>query len=149
MLTVSLAQPDDATEIQQIYLALGRPARAELLSEHYLVVREPTCLAGCAAVRLIATRERTQGYLYGLAVRNEFQRRGIGRALTEARLERIRCCGGTDAIALAMFWNVGFFRRLGFVTVRREELSLEVRELPDFRDTRYRRSAVVYKRVTG
>jgi len=87
--------------------------------------------------------ERKEGYLYGLAVQKSFHRKGAGRALTEARVDRVRDFGGSQAIALAMFWNISFFRKLGFDTVPRDSLSLAMRDLSDFRDARYRRSAVL------
>jgi ribosomal protein S18 acetylase RimI-like enzyme len=102
---------------------------------------------GCAAVQLVMLDSGLEGYLYGLAVRKEFQRKGIGAALTEARMERVRANDGTRGIALAMFWNIGFFKKLGFETVRRHDLLPAILELPDFVDVRYRRSAVVVRRV--
>ena len=58
---------------------------------------------------------------------------------------RVRDFGGSRAIALAMFWNINFFRKLGFHTAPRDSLSFAIRDLSDFRDVRYRRSAVVQK----
>jgi N-acetylglutamate synthase-like GNAT family acetyltransferase len=89
--------------------------------------------------------EGKEGYLYGLAVQKSFHRNGAGRALTKARVDRVRDFGGSQAIALAMFWNINFFRKLGFDTVPRDSLSSAMRDLSDFRDVRYRRSAVVRK----
>jgi N-acetylglutamate synthase-like GNAT family acetyltransferase len=149
MLTISPANDEDIADIQRIYVCLRRPARQRLEVEEYLVARDDGDVIGCAAVQLIESANESEGYLYGLGVKKEFQRRGIGRALTEARVERVRSVGGGHAVALAMFWNVNFFRRLGFVTTSRESLSPQMRTLPDFCDTRYRRSAVVRKRVAA
>lgn len=96
-------------------------------------------LVGCAAVRLTSTG----GYLYGLAVRRENQRRGIGSALTHARVHRVREDGGRLAAVLAMFWNVRFFKRLGFRLTPRKELAPSIQQLADFRDPLYRRSAAL------
>jgi len=98
-------------------------------------------------VQLVAVENGLEGHLYGLAVRKEFQRKGIGTALTEARMERVRASHGSQGVALAMFWNIGFFKRLGFETVRRRDLVTAILALPDFVDVRYRHSAVVVRRV--
>jgi N-acetylglutamate synthase-like GNAT family acetyltransferase len=96
-------------------------------------------LVGCAAVRLTSTG----GYLYGLAVRRENQRLGIGSALTLARVHRIREHGGRLAAVLAMFWNVRFFTRFGFRLTPKKELAASIQRLADFRDPLYRRSAAL------
>jgi N-acetylglutamate synthase-like GNAT family acetyltransferase len=87
------------------------------------------------------------GYLYGLAVRHDSQHSGIGTALTLARIHRVRQRGGNLAVLMAMFWNVGFFRKLGFETVSRGELAPAIRRLADFQNPRYKRSAVLSARV--
>ena len=147
MFDVSSARSGDISQIQESYLALRRPKRPDLRLEDYLVARHCGSLVGCAAVQLVMLDSGLEGYLYGLAVRKEFQRKGIGAALTEARMERVRANDGTRGIALAMFWNIGFFKKLGFETVRRHDLLPAILELPDFVDVRYRRSAVVVRRV--
>ena len=98
-------------------------------------------------MQLVTVGSGCEGYLYGLAVRKEYQRKGIGTALTEARIDRVRKNRGTRATALAMFWNVGFFRGLGFATIRRSELPPAILALDDFVDGRYRRSAVMVRSV--
>ena len=148
MFKISRAEHADIADVQRLYLELRRPLRRQLEMEEYLVARVEGRLIGCAAVHLITSAKRCEGYLYGLGVHKEFQRRGIGRALTEARVDLVCSFGGSQAAALAMFWNVEFFRRLGFVTVPRDSLSPEMRKLSDFCDNRYRRSAVMLKKVT-
>jgi N-acetylglutamate synthase-like GNAT family acetyltransferase len=145
MFDVFSARSGDVSEIQEIYVALRRPKRPSVRLEDYFVARHCGSLVGCAAVRLVAVDSGLEGYLYGLAVRKEFQRKGIGAALTQARMECVRASQGTRVIALAMFWNVAFFKRLGFETVSRHDLSPTILELPDFADVRYRRSAVVVR----
>jgi N-acetylglutamate synthase-like GNAT family acetyltransferase len=147
MFDVSSARSDDVREIQAIYVALRRPKRPTVRLEDYLVARHCGSLVGCAAVQLVAVDSGLEGYLYGLAVRKEFQRKGIGAALTEARIERVQASHGIRVTALAMFWNVAFFKRLGFETVKRHDLLPAILELPDFVDVRYRRSAIVARSV--
>jgi N-acetylglutamate synthase-like GNAT family acetyltransferase len=147
MFDVSAARSDDLREIQAIYIALRRPQRPKVRLEDYFVALQGGSLVGCAAVQLVAMDSGLEGYLYGLAVRREFQRQGIGAALTEARIERVQASHGTRVTALAMFWNVAFFKRLGFETVKRHDLLPAILELSDFVDVRYRRSAVVVRSV--
>jgi N-acetylglutamate synthase-like GNAT family acetyltransferase len=138
------ALPSDRMAIYRIYRSLNRPRRRIWISE-YLVAEGNGQVLGCAAVRMFAKG----GYLYGLAVRRDSQRSGIGAALTRARMSKIRNHGGDLAVVLAMFWNVGFFRKLGFATVRREELDSAIRRLADFRNPLYKRSAVLSAKVMG
>jgi hypothetical protein len=58
-------------------------------------------------------------------------------------MDEIRRSGGSLAVVMAMFWNVGFFRKLGFATTRRDELPVTVRRIADFRNPLYNRSAVL------
>jgi N-acetylglutamate synthase-like GNAT family acetyltransferase len=148
MFMISRARHEDIADIQRLHQELRRPLRQQFEMEEYLVARVEGRLIGCAAVHLISSAKEGEGYLYGLGVHKEFQRRGIGRALTEARIDLVRSFGGSQATALAMFWNVTFFRRLGFVTIPRDSPSTDMRKLSDFCDTRYRRSAVMLRKVT-
>ncbi len=137
------AVESDLSEIQTLYLIAGRPARSPPRVAEYLIASTPDQLLGCAGVHHLAEN----GYLYGLAVHPAFRRRGIGSALTVARVERLRSRNAQRAIALAMFWNVRFFRNLGFQVMRRADLPEIVLRLPDFEDVTYRRSAVVVKNI--
>ena len=136
------AAPSDSPEIRRIYRSLNRPNRSVRHSE-YLVAVSPAGVIGCAAVRMF----HGGGYLYGLAVQRECQRSGVGSALTLARVDRIRAVGASLAVVMAMFWNVGFFRKLGFTGVRRENLPPSVTRLADFRNPLYKRSAVLWRTV--
>jgi len=142
------ARPEDAAGIQEIHETLHRPLRPETRVEEYLVAhKEGSGLVGCAAVAMVPTEDGFAGYLYGLAVRKQCQRQGVGAALTLARVERIQQQQGHLAIGLAMFWNIGFFRKLGFETVKRGSLPKELVQWKDFSDHRYRHSAVISRRV--
>jgi N-acetylglutamate synthase-like GNAT family acetyltransferase len=138
------AMVNDRLAIRRIYRSLNRPGRRVWISE-YLVAEGNDQILGCAAVRKFPQG----GYLYGLAVLRDAQRSGIGTALTRARVDAIRTSGGDLAVVMAMFWNVGFFRKLGFATTPREELPLTVRRLSDFRNPIYKRSAILCARFTA
>jgi N-acetylglutamate synthase-like GNAT family acetyltransferase len=133
------AQKSDVPGIRDLYRSTGRPRRAVVRSAEYFVAFEDQRLVGCAAVRPVGDG----GYLYGLAVHSDYRRRRIGSALTVARLRRVRQRGGKVAIVLAMFWNVRFFKRLGFELIRRDGLPRIYRRITDLRDPLYRRSAVL------
>ena len=148
MIAISPATAEDLGDIQSIYSALGRPARLGIECAEYFIARSDSLTVGCAGVHVLKTAIGDVGYLFGLGVLKKFQRNGIGRALTEARLTRVTECGGVDAVALAMFWNVAFFRHLGFETIPRNELREEFGSLSDFCDPKYKRSAVMHRTLT-
>jgi N-acetylglutamate synthase-like GNAT family acetyltransferase len=133
------AEKSDVPWIRELYRSTGRPRRGVVRCAEYFVAIEDRRLVGCAAVRAVADG----GYLYGLAVHSDYRRRRIGSALTVARLRRVRRGGGKLAIVLAMFWNVRFFKRLGFKLVRRDLLPRTYRRVADLRNPLYRRSAVL------
>lgn len=134
------ASPEEVKEIRKIHGELHRPKRPVRASE-YLVAVDSQRVVACAAVRMF----KGGGYLYGLAVERKSQRCGVGAALTRARMDLIRERGESLAVVLAMFWNVNFFRKLGFQTVRREELPAAVRRIADFRKPEYKHSAVLWQ----
>jgi GNAT superfamily N-acetyltransferase len=69
---------------------------------------------------LCAERERDVLHLWELGVRQEWQRRGVGRALVVTALEEARRCG-LSAATLTTFtniaWNAPFYTQLGFETL--------------------------------
>jgi N-acetylglutamate synthase-like GNAT family acetyltransferase len=132
----------DRRSIVQLHRSLHRPLRRVLISEYFVAEREGE-IVGCAAVRVFPTA----GYLYGLAVRQDCRRAGIGAALVSARMAAIAGAERKVAVLLAMFWNVAFFRKLGFATVRRDELPPMIRRIGDLRNPRYKRSAVLWTKV--
>lgn len=126
--------------MRDLYRRTGRPARRTLRVAEYLVAIQRGNVVGCAGVRSV----KDAGYLYGLVVHPDWRRRGIGSNLTRARLDRLRRGRSNTAVVLAMFWNVRFFRRLGFELVRRESLPLALQRIADLRNPVYRRSAVLW-----
>lgn len=138
------ALPAESKDIRRIHGDLHRPKRPVRVAE-YLVATDSQRVLGCAAVRMF----QGGGYLYGLAVERNSQKSGIGSALTHARVDLIGARGQSIAIVLAMFWNVKFFRNLGFLGVRRNELPPAVRRLSDFRNPAYKHSAVLWQKLAG
>jgi N-acetylglutamate synthase-like GNAT family acetyltransferase len=143
-ISIRPALPAESREIRRIHSDLHRPKRPVRVAE-YLVATDSERVLGCAAVRMFPGG----GYLYGLAVERKSQRSGIGSALTGARVDLIRAKGQSIAVVLAMFWNVKFFRNLGFIGVRRNELPSAVKRLSDFRNPAYKHSAVLWQKLAG
>lgn len=140
VISIRAALPVDAKEIRRIHQELRRPRRAVRVSE-YLVAVGPQGVVGCAAVRIFSGG----GYLYGLAVQRKSQKSGVGSALTRARVDVIRERNQKLVVVLAMFWNVAFFRKLGFQSVGRDQLPAAVRRLADFQNSKYKHSATLWQ----
>lgn len=110
------ALDDDSNSIRALHKALNRPMRGDSVSSEYFVVSTPQqSIVGCAAVRKI----NSIGYLYGLGVDKSWRRCGIGHALTQERLEWLKVNGAATAYVLAMFWNIRFFKKHGFLLAER------------------------------
>jgi len=144
-LEIRQAEPSDGRWIVDLHRAMSRPLREGMDCSEYWLALSDERRVGCAGVSLLPDG----GYLYGLSVLKSYRSQGIGAALTEARVERVRAHGGSFAFALAMFWNVRFFRRLGFDTFPRKDLPETVLRLSDLSNPLYRRSAVLLKRLDG
>jgi N-acetylglutamate synthase-like GNAT family acetyltransferase len=127
-LEIKKAAQSDASAILDLYVALNRPRRRLRIRE-YFVAQVGAKVVACGAVRRI---ENT-GYLYGLAVVKEWRRVGIGSELILRRLGELRKCRIRSAVLLTMFWNVTFFRRLGFQPVARTAVHPALRRVNDFR----------------
>jgi N-acetylglutamate synthase-like GNAT family acetyltransferase len=132
--------PLEASQIRRLHEELRRPKRPVRVSE-YLVAVDAERVVGCAAVRMF----QGGGYLYGLGVKRELRRRGVGSALTRARVTAICQADGHIAVVLAMFWNVKFFKNLCFQSVRRADLPAIIRHLADFKNPVYKHSAVLWQ----
>jgi N-acetylglutamate synthase-like GNAT family acetyltransferase len=97
-------------------------------------------IVGCAAVR----KRGYVGYLYGLTVDKPWRRQGIGHALTRARLEWLRNEQVQSAFVMAMFWNIRFFRKHGFILTNRRTIGAVQSLHSDFSDGWSRRSALLF-----
>lgn len=140
-LEIRPAADSDVEWIRSFNILTRRPDRQLILWREYFVAWIGEERVGCAAVERLAEG----GYLYGLSVQPNYRRSGIGSALTRARVEHVRAWNGKFAVALAMFWNLRFFRGLGFDNVPKASLPEAVTQLPDFRNSALRRSAAVLK----
>lgn len=133
----------DVEWIRSFSMLTRRPCRPTIRRLEYFVAWTGGERVGCSAVERVADG----GYLYGLTVHPDYRRGGIGSALTRVRVERIGLWNGRFAVALAMFWNLRFFRGLGFEHVSKASLPEAVTRLPDFRNPELRRSTAVLQRL--
>jgi N-acetylglutamate synthase-like GNAT family acetyltransferase len=96
-------------------------------------------IVGCAAVR----KRGKVGYLYGLAVDKAWRRQGVGHTLTCERLNWLCTQRATSALVLAMFWNVKFFKKHGFILTNKSTFTRLERLHCDFSDRWGTRSALL------
>src|SRR5262249_26350449 len=116
------ATTQDQDSIRHLQARLNRPSRSDSVVVEYFVALSGVALVGCAGVR----QRNGSGYLYGLAVDKPWRKRGIGHALTSARLDWLSQQRTQTVYVLAMFWNVPFFQRHGFTVIdKKSALSLK------------------------
>ena len=77
--------------------------------------------AGCQLAvdtypRVIKQTERCFGYIWHVLVRPEFQRRGIGRDLTQAAVDYLRDLGCTTIVLNASEAGAPLYRSMGFAS---------------------------------
>jgi len=135
------AREQDCGLICAIQRELKRPLRDQYSTSEYLIAWHDGVAVGCAATAL----HQNGGYFYGLAVKREWQRQGIGGQLMEARVDALLNLRMEYAVALAMFWNSRFFRNHGFVPVKRSDLPPSASYHADLSNPAYRRSAVMLR----
>lgn len=135
------ARQVDWSTILTLQVAENRPRRKDSSVTEYLVAKVGNDLVGCVAGRY----KGEVGYLYGLVVGRQWRRRGIGHALTDQCLAHLQSQSATKVFALAMFWNVHFFKRHDFVVTKRSTLSNLMYLHEDFREEWGRHSALLCK----
>ena len=138
------AERADLDEILSIHQELKRPSRDRYSLTDFLVAEANGAVIGCAGSEL----HEDGAYFYGLAVRRKWQRQGVGGMLMQARLDALERTGAEYAVALAMFWNSRFFRKFLFAPVKRQEIPLSAQVIPELVDPRFRRSAVMLRRMS-
>jgi N-acetylglutamate synthase-like GNAT family acetyltransferase len=138
---IRAARDQDSELIRKIQVDLKRPVRAGYSAGEYLIAWHGNVAIGCAAT----SPQPGGGYFYGLAVKREWQRKGIGGQLMRARLDRLRTVRAGYAVALVMFWNSRFFRAHGFAPFKRGELSLLGANHSDLTNPVFLRSAVMLR----
>ena len=89
--------------------------------KEYLVAEVDGAVVACAALKVYS---QTLAEIAALAVREDQQGRGHGRALVEALLAQARDAGLVEVLALTR--KPAFFTRLGFVAAQREHFPLKV-----------------------
>jgi N-acetylglutamate synthase-like GNAT family acetyltransferase len=90
-------------------------------------------MLGCAAL------EKAGGYavVHSVSVEKSWRRHGIGTTLMRRCLKDAKS-RGFQAIGLTtIFWNIRFFKRMGFRTVSREKLPASLQEHPDFSSRKF------------
>jgi N-acetylglutamate synthase-like GNAT family acetyltransferase len=140
---IRIARVQDCDLIQALQRELSRPLREQYCAREYLIAWREGIAVGCAATSL----HQNGGYFYGLAVKREWQRQGIGGQLMEARVDALLDLRAEYAVALAMFWNSRFFRNHGFAPVKRSDLPLSASCHEDLSNPAYRRSAVMLRNL--
>jgi N-acetylglutamate synthase-like GNAT family acetyltransferase len=138
---IRVAREQDCELIRKIQVDLKRPVRADYRAGEYLIAWHGNVAIGCAATSM----QPGGGYFYGLAVKREWQRKGIGSQLMEARLDSLRAVHAGYAVALVMFWNSRFFRAHGFAPFKRGELALLGASHSDLTNPVFLRSAVMLR----
>jgi N-acetylglutamate synthase-like GNAT family acetyltransferase len=138
---IRTARETDCELIRKIQLDLKRPPREDYRADDFLIAWQDKIAIGCAATSVLPGG----GYFYGLAVRREWQRKGIGSQLMRARLDSLRAAHARYAVALVMFWNSRFFRAHGFSPIKRSELPRLGAAHSELTNPAFRRSAVMLR----
>jgi amino-acid N-acetyltransferase len=120
MVLVRKAKIRDVKEIHSLILPFASEGRLlpRSLSELYARVRDffvaedDGRVIGCAALKIIWD---DLSEIASLAVKSEYQRKGIGRQLVEACLEEAKSLGLPRTFVLT--YETAFFERLGFKVV--------------------------------
>jgi amino-acid N-acetyltransferase len=89
--------------------------------KEYVVAEAGGELVGCGSLKIYS---QDLAEVAGLAVRDAWQGRGIGRGLLETLMAEARAVGLTEVLALTR--KPAFFLQLGFVPAEREHFPLKV-----------------------
>jgi N-acetylglutamate synthase-like GNAT family acetyltransferase len=133
------AHKADWPAIVDLQSAENRPMHQDSRVSEYFVAKVDHELVGCVAGRC----KGEIGYLYGLVVRKEWRRQGIGHALTGQCLAHLQTRSAGQVFALAMFWNVRFFKGHRFIVVKRSTFPGLIGLHGDFCEAWGRRSALL------
>jgi N-acetylglutamate synthase-like GNAT family acetyltransferase len=143
--SIRRATARDHDAVKEFQARARRPSRSDSVITEYFVAVSETKIVGCAAVR----KRGQVGYLYGLVVDERWRRRGIGHALTQKRLDWLHDRNVTLGFVMAMFWNIRFFKKHGFVlTPKRNHQELENLHR-DFTDRWSARSALLVSHLSS
>lgn len=89
--------------------------------KEWVVAEDGGDLAGCGSLKIYS---QDLAEVAGLAVREDWQGTGIGRALLETLIREARAFGLTEVLALTR--RPAFFLKLGFMPAEREHFPLKV-----------------------
>jgi N-acetylglutamate synthase-like GNAT family acetyltransferase len=143
--SIRKAAAGDRDAISQLQKRLNRPPRSDSAILEYFVAESDGNIVGCAAAR----RRDGLGYLYGLVVDKPWRRKGVGHTLTQKRLDWLRNENVLFVFVMAMFWNVGFFKKHGFIVANKEKWHQLTQLHGDFSDHWSTRSALLFLAISS
>lgn len=85
--------------------------------------------------------------LTSLAVDEKFRHQGIGSSLISHRLKIAAELNVTYVALVTMYYHFNFYKRRGFQTCPRTDLPLELRDYWMFTVRRYKKCAVMYRKL--
>ena len=118
MTLVELAKPSDFNKIKDLIVSCKLSTGHINSAEVWLIKRfEPEILAGCMALE----RRDRRVHIQSLSVDKNYRRQGIARELIEHAFENY-LAPGDCLVALTLFWNNKFYKRVGFHLVNAAEI---------------------------
>ncbi len=103
---------DSGDEIADLVSSINLSVEHLAMADSWLVVRESGKMVGCMAME----RRGLLVHIQSLSVAKGYRKRGIARAMVEHGFEHY-VNGGEAMTALTLFWNIGFYEKLGFERV--------------------------------
>jgi N-acetylglutamate synthase-like GNAT family acetyltransferase len=131
---ITRAAPDQAHELQTFLLRAKIGSTAGLVANGFWVATRQNRIVGCAALETV----NPHGIIHSVAVEKDCRREGIGTKLLMKCLEQARRQRMQIVALTTMFWNIRFFKWVGFQTTSRKELPLPLKHHTDFCSFRFR-----------
>jgi amino-acid N-acetyltransferase len=144
--TIRPAREQDRPQVEAMLVRAGLPADGldAQFGEGFAVAEEDGRVAGAAGVEVYGTF----GLLRSVVVDGAMRGRGLGVRLADDRVAWARR-RGLDAVYLLTTTAAGFFPRLGFVRIARDDVPAEVRASPEFAALCPASAAVMALRLDG
>ena len=143
--SIRRATATDCKSIAELQARLHRPLRSDSATLEYFVAECDHKIVGCAAAR----KRNKLGYLYGLVVDEPWRRKGVGHALTQKCLDWLLEEKVLSVFALAMFWNIRFFKKHGFTVSNKDKVHELAQLHSDFDDRWSNRSTLLALRPSS
>lgn len=125
------ANDEDREHATALLEAAGLPPLPRALPlANVLLALDESAAVGVVALEVSAR----SGLLRAIAVREERRRQGVAHSLVRALQARVNELGLRDVYALATEGSQGFFEKMGFSAVPREQAPPEIRRMPVFRE---------------